>query len=379
MIRRDFIRKSTIAGTSALWVGASSRIWGANDAVVLGMIGTGGRGQRLLKGLSNIPGYRVAAVCDLREDRVNRAREIGQETWPHINTYTDFHKLLEKEKIDACFIATEEGNHAKCVVPVLEAGLHCFSEKPVDITVEKVDLVVKTARKAKGIYQVGFQRRYVPGIRKAIDHVHDGKMGKVTFLQGMWQWTEGVSGRYLDMALSGCWFLAQACHHSDAMMWVMKDQPPLRCAAMGVITDQHENPPAYCAEDHSALMFEFPGGVIYSYTHLMNCCQPFTGEKLWIYTEKGGIDLVTGIKYPRPGMGEPEPIGEKSPDWDYGTYQELEAFAHHIRNHEKPLSNVETARLSTLMSILGWKAMYRWEKKKFEPSLVTWNDLGSTT
>ena len=372
--RRTFLKTSTLA----LALGSPRRILGANDAVRLGIIGTGGRGQRLLKAITNIPAYRVAAVCDLIEDRAKQAAVICEEYRPRVKVYTDFSQMLRREKLDACLVATEEANHAKCVIPVLESGLSCFSEKPMDITVERVDAVTRAARNAKGIYQIGFQRRYVPSFQKCIAHLHEGHMGRITFFQGMWQWSSGISGRYLDMDLAGGWFLAQACHHADVITWVM-DGPPVRCVAMGAVTVKYENPPLHCAEDHSGLLFEFPGHVTCSYTHLMNCCEAFTGEKLWVFAEKGGIDLRTGIKYPMPDAGEPETIGRESPDWDEGTYEELEAFARHIRNHEKPLANVEIGRISTLMGIMGGMAMYNREAREFEPRIINWEDLGTST
>ena len=380
MTQTSLSRRTFMQTTSAMAIalGTPRKILGANDTIVLGVIGTGGRGRRLLKAITRIPAFRVGAVCDLIEDRMDLATEICEQYTPKVKKYTDFRRMLSREKLDACIVATEEGNHAKCVIPVLEAGLHCFSEKPTDVTVEKVDRVTLAARKAKGIYQIGFQRHYVPTFQKAIQHVHEGGVGKVTFMQGMWHWTGGVGGRYLDMDLSGSWFLAQACHHADVMAWVMNG-PPLRCEAMGAITVSHPDPPAHCAEDHSALIFQFPGNVLFSYTHLMYCCEEFTGEKLWVYAEKAGIDLPKGMKYPRPGMGEPERLGEELPDWDAGTFKELEAFARHIRNNEKPLANAEVGRVSTLMGIMGGKAMYNRRKKTFESSIVTWEDLGSTT
>lgn len=375
LTRRRFLQSSPAA---AVAMGAANTVLGANDEIVLGVIGTGGRGQRLLKAITNIPGYRVAAVCDLIGERRDRAAEICEAYKPAVRKYEDFRTMLLREPLDACIVATEEGNHAKCSIPVLESGIHCFCEKPVDISVEAVDAVTLAARRAKGIYQVGFQRRYVPKFLQCIRHIHDGHVGKVTFLQGMWQWTGGISPRYLNNDLAGGWFLAQACHHADVMAWVMA-APPLRCAAMGAITVKYPNPPLHCSEDHSALCFEFPGGTLFSYTHLMHCCEQFTGEKLWVYAEKAGIDLPMGMKYPVPGEGEPERLGEESPDWDEGTYEELEAFAQHIRNGETPLANIETGRVSTLMGIMGRMAMYNRSERVYEPRVIEWCDLESVT
>jgi len=111
----------------------------------------------------------------------------------------------------------------------------------------------------------------------------------------------------------------------------------------------------------------------------MNCCDAFCGEKLWVYLEKGGIDLPGGMKYPLAGQGDPVRLAEASSDWDNGTYEELEAFGRHIRNGETPLSNAETARVGTLMGILGGKAMYKRQDRTFTPSIEYWKDLGSAT
>lgn len=369
--RRSFLQR---AGTSTLAINVSMNALSANETIALGIIGTGGRGQRLLKAITNIPDFRVAAVCDLISERAASAAEICEQYKPTVKQYTNMYTMLEKEKLDACIVTTEEGNHAKCVVPVLQSGLHCFSEKPMDTTVEKVEWIAKTAREEKGVYQVGFQRRYLPTFQTCIDYIHRGKLGDITYLQGMWHWNYGVSGRYLDLDQSGGWFLAQACHHVDVMQWVMQDRPPIRCTAIGSITQDASQAPNPCSEDHSAISFEYPGHVIFSYTHVMNSPEAFNGEKLWVYAKKGGLDLRLGKMYPFP-KGETKQVAPGSVDWDEGTYDELEHFAKHIKNNQKPLSNVETGRLSTLAGIMGRHAMYNRKADVFEPSVVNWNDL----
>lgn len=377
--RRHFIQTTT-AGASLLAIGAPSRVLGANDKIALGIIGTGGRGQRLLKGITNIDAYQMVSVCDLRSERVDQAADIcGGE----VKKYSDMAKMLDSEKLDACIVATEVGNHAKTVIPVLESGIHCFSEKPMDCSVEAVDAITKVARKAKGIYQVGFQRRYAPGFQASVKAVHDGAIGKITMLQGQWQWTWSVGGWVLNVDMSGGELVEQACHHMDVMQWVMKGQHPTQCFAIGATTQPHTEKFDHYSEDRSAVLFEFPGNIGLSYTHVFYCPHEFVGEKLWVYGETGGIDLSKSEKYTRPKNDDDHPapvkLGEVAPDWDYGTYEELEGFARHIKNGEQPLSNVETARVSTLISLMGRKAMYDRNTKKFEPKVVKWEDLGTTT
>ncbi|MFH1742096.1 MAG: Gfo/Idh/MocA family oxidoreductase [bacterium] len=375
--RRDFLQTS-IAGASALTLGVSgaSKVLGANDEVVLGFIGAGGRGGRLLKGLLGIDGVRVSAICDLKQDRLDEKMEWASKWKP--TGYLDFRKMLDKEKLHGVIVATEVGNHAKCVVPVLEAGLHCFSEKPMDCTVEKVDSIVKAARGSKANYQVGFQRRYNPVFRDAIAKIHNGEIGDVMFLQGHWHWEWRVERNWvLDVDMSGGEIVEQACHHMDVMSWVVKNQHPLCCAAMGTRKIPPIDQAEHLSEHHSAAIFSFPDGVNLSYTHLFYCPKQFTGEQLRVYGEHKGVDLRMGTFFTQ--ENKDVPLDEKQPNWDAGTVEELESFVNDVcRDGKRALSNEDTGRTSTFISLMARKAMYNRNTKTFEPSFVRWEDLGSS-
>lgn len=388
--RRGFVKNTSIGavGAASLAFGIGKKAWSANEEIVLGIIGTGGRGQSLLKRLTRVPNCRMAAVCDLREDRRKQAAAIfdGKPV-----QYQDFREMLEKEKLDACIVATEVGNHAKVVVPVLEAGLNCFSEKPMDANVQNVDAVTRAARKARGIYQIGFQRRYAPAFMDAIPHIHAGEIGEVVFMQGCWHWDWGVGGWVANVSVSGGELVEQACHHMDVMNWVMDGNHPVKCTATGHIIgpgrvldinpDANDHTPCdHYSEDQSAVTFLFPNGAIFSYTHLFYLAPQFTEEKLLVHGTQGGVDLRAGMLYSRDKNVEPKQIAEKVPSWEYGTFEELNAFVNeHVRNHTTPRSNVETGRVSTLIALMGHQAMYNMQKKEYEPSVVTWEDLGTTT
>lgn len=377
--RRDFLQKTALGASAlVLGAGASPGAHCAAEEVSLGFIGVGGRGTHLLRKIVNIEGVRIAAICDLIDYRVKQAQKIAEKSKP--KGYLDFRKMLDEETLDAVVVATEIGNHAKCVIPVLEAGLHCFSEKSMDSTVEKVDAIVKAARKAKGIYQIGFQRRYNPGFISAIAKIHAGDIGKITFMQGQWHWPWAVGGWVLDVNMSGGELVEQACHHMDVMSWVMKNQHPVKCVAMGAITAEYTNPPVPTSEDKSSVTYLFPDGTIYSYTHLFYLPPFFQKEKLWVFGDKAGVDLATGMKYGRDGKEDQvgQPSGE---DWDKGTDEELKGFIEAVRKNDKSLvrSNQETGAVSTLISMMGRMAFYNRAKDSFEPRVIEWKDVGSTS
>ncbi len=385
--RRDFLGTSSVGG-AALALGLSSQAAiGKEDEVVLGFIGTGGRGRFLLKQAVKLPGMRFGAICDLKKDALDKAMEILQEQRGKPKTYTDFRKMIETEKLDGIMIATEVGNHAKVAAPVLEAGYHIFCEKPVDADVERVDKFVKAARAAKGITQIGFQRRYKPGYVEAIQKVHAGLVGDVRYLQGHWQWPRLPGGGWVaDVSMSGGELVEQAGHHMDVMTWIMKGQHPERCVSMGGM--MRPNPGDSICEDHSFTTFEFPGGIHCQYSHVFGAgTRRFIGELLRVYGTKGGAE-INKLDYGRPGkwkaydpQGKEKPITDKTCYHVDGVTAQILAFAASCRKgvKELPACNIETSRIATFMSMMGRMAMFNPSTKKFDERVIEWKDLGTTT
>jgi predicted dehydrogenase len=377
--RRDFIRTSTVGASAAALGVSTARAYAANERVQIGWIGVGGRGGGLLTEIvASCPEARIVAVCDLIPERVERGQKIAERDKP--KGYTNFREMFEKEKLDGVFTVVAPNDHASVAVPVLEAGYNTFAEKPMDITVENVDAVTRAARKSKGFYQIGTQRRYHDGYIAAMDLVHGGEIGKVTFLQGQWHWTWPRGERPIET--DGGAFIEQASHHTDVMSWAMGNQAPINCVSIGY--NQLGREPNIYGESHSATAFQFPNGVIFSYTHLFHLPPRFEAEKVWILCEKGGVDVVEGMLYQtgtrEVPSGPERRIAEASGrDWGKGTREELCAFVECVKTGKKPAANVETGRICTLMCIMARKAMVNKDKNSYEPRRIAWKDLGSTT
>src|SRR5262245_16692963 len=91
--RRRFIKNSALAA-SALAVPAvvPRRVLGASETVQVAMIGCGGRGSNDLEALVAVPKSRVVAVCELRDDRLEKAKKIAYTSEP--KGYKDFRKMM---------------------------------------------------------------------------------------------------------------------------------------------------------------------------------------------------------------------------------------------------------------------------------------------
>jgi len=380
--RRSFLRQSA-AGASAVALASagSARGFAANEKVQLGWIGYGGRAEGLMQRIVANPDTRVVAVCDLKPDRIAAGQKAAERDKP--KGYKDLNEMMDKEKLDAVMVITQPDAHAQTMVPVLERSIHCFGEKPMDITVEACDAITAAARKSKGIYQIGTQRRYHPTYLKAMQAIHDGFMGKVTFMQGGWHWSGDPSEA--TVARDGGRLIEQASHHLDVMSWVMKNQHPTTCVAMA-FQDNSLTPgapyvsPNEYSETKSATIFKFPDGVLFSYTHLWILPGKYDDEILLAFGQKGAMDfndaLYTGRDEKERRFG---PVIGKG--WDEGTTDELIDFVDNVRTGGKrvPNANVETGRICSLMCIMGRMAMVNKQKNAYEPSVIRWEDLKSKT
>ncbi len=373
--RRDFIKTSAVGASVALAAGAS-RAYAANERVNLGWIGVGGRGSDLLgRMVKSCPNGRIAAVCDLIPEKVEKGKKIAERDKP--KGYTDFRKMMDEVKPDGILVFTEPNNHAPLVVPVLEAGFHCFAEKPMDTTVEKIDAITNAARKAKGFYQIGTQRRYHPGYLKAMPMIHSGEYGNVIFMQGNWHWPWDVTNRRVER--DGGSFIEQASHHVDVMSWAMKDGAPKTCVSIGYTTAPKPEGPKVWGETQSATAFQFENGVILSYTHLFGLPGPhYTDETLSVMCEKAGFDLGRGMMYPKEGEEKRVGVDSKG-DWNLGTDEELCDFVENVKTggKRKPNANVDTGRICSLMCVMARMAMVDEKKNAYEPRVIHWKDIGS--
>ncbi|HOK44834.1 MAG TPA: Gfo/Idh/MocA family oxidoreductase [Bryobacteraceae bacterium] len=176
--RRDLFRG--VAGLSAL---SYSRILGANDRILLGVIGCGDRGRYDANQFLKNPNVSIVALCDVYAANVERLRERA----PEAKGFSDHRKLLEMKEINAVLIATPDHWHAACTIDALNAGKDVYVEKPLTLTIEEGPAIIKAARVNNRICQVGLQQRsgrhYIQAKQEYID---SGKLGKITLARTWW-------------------------------------------------------------------------------------------------------------------------------------------------------------------------------------------------
>ena len=103
---RQFTRRAALTGGAAILASSKTAFSAqANSQISLGIIGTGGRGRYDGKLFADDPRVRIAALCDVYHDQIDRAKtEIPNIE--RVPAYTDYHDLLARTDLDAVLIAT---------------------------------------------------------------------------------------------------------------------------------------------------------------------------------------------------------------------------------------------------------------------------------
>ena len=178
--RREFIKSGSVATTAVLAGAASQNVLGANERIVLGLIGPGGMGTNLLRSFVNLPNATIASVCDVDERRVNAAaEEVEKASGKRPKAVKDMRRVFDDASVDAVIIATPDHWHAPATILACEAGKHVYVEKPCSHNLREGRLMIDAARHHKRIVQVGTQSRTTAHVQRAIELLRDGAIGEV--------------------------------------------------------------------------------------------------------------------------------------------------------------------------------------------------------
>jgi myo-inositol 2-dehydrogenase / D-chiro-inositol 1-dehydrogenase len=365
--RRSFLKTSAgLAAAPGLLVAQTS-----SDTLRIAFIGVGNRGSYLLQSALKAPSVKVVALCDLNPETLKRAAQMSRDRGHEAAAYSDYRKMLDEVKdLDAVFIATPTDSHKDIAIAALEVGKHVYAEKPMALTPEECRIVLNAASSAKGIYQAGFQLRHDPNRRAAIEFIHKGGLGRVLFCQG-YRHTGDLPREtewYFNAARSGDSIVEQACHILDLFAWAI-GKPPLRAFGSGGVSLYKDIPPGRTTMDNYSLIYEFPEDVRVCFSHIYFDPPGFSGIKERVYGAGGAIDLADAKWIERGNRGE---IKLTVPDAGANsTYLSVEDFLENARRGRKPLNNAESAGLSTLMAMLGRKAIY-------EKRVVEWAEVAAS-
>lgn len=389
--RRNFLGV-TVAAAASGWAGASlfaidaSAKPGPNETINLGVIGCGARCRTVLPSFMNATGTRVVAVCDVHSQHLAQVREMAGGA--KVRAYRDFRKLLEDKDVNVVLVATNAHWHALCTIHACQAGKDVYLEKPASNFIGEGRFAIEAARKYDRVVQIGTQQHSREHYRKAIEIIQSGRLGNISEVK-VWDCDNWAPGRgspsdcdppkdldwnfyvgpspmmsYNPNCYDGYgydWFkisggghqVAWGVHHFDIVHRAMGVQWPKTVSASGgkfAFPDDNRQWP----DTFSAIAEYGPGpvaknGFVLQYTMRIGCRRDqrshskcFFGTEAMLWIDRSRYTII----------GETPRDGRKSvPDVEVlandDEYRHTQVFLDNVRNHKKPLADVEVGHHAT--------------------------------
>ncbi|MFA5863714.1 MAG: Gfo/Idh/MocA family oxidoreductase [Phycisphaerae bacterium] len=187
-----------------------------------GIIGTGMIGNFHAKAIKELPNARLVAAFDQIEERANQfAREHG------IKPYSTLESFLSDPQIDVITIGTPSGSHMEPAVAGAKFGKHVICEKPMEVTLARIDQMIEAHAKAGTRLGGVFNSRYEPLNQMLKKTVNAGRLGRIIYGGGFVPWFR--TQEYYDQGgWRGTWkfdgggaLMNQGTHTVDLLQWLM--------------------------------------------------------------------------------------------------------------------------------------------------------------
>jgi predicted dehydrogenase len=144
------------------------------------LIGSGWWGMNILREAVASGECSAVAFADPDPNQMDKAAgELAKLTSDQPRRYKDYREMLRKERPDIAIVATPDHWHALPTIDAVKAGAHVYVEKPIAHTIDEGKAMVKAAREADRLIQVGLHRRVSPHPITGMEFLKSGKVGKI--------------------------------------------------------------------------------------------------------------------------------------------------------------------------------------------------------
>ena len=279
----------------------------------IGVVGLGYWGPNLARIFDRLPDAELAWLCDSSEEALTR----WGAAFPRARTTTRVEDLLADDSLDAVAVATPVPSHAELASRVLEAGKHCFVEKPLARSEKEAEGVVEAALAADRLLMVGHLLEYHPGVERLGELVRSGELGDLRYI-----YSNRLNLGKHRQDENALWSLGA---HDVAVILLLAGEEPYQCDAMG---ESYVKPGV---EDVVFALMRFPSGLI-AHMHLS-----------WLDPHKERRFTVVGSKrmatFDDMEVERKLTIYDKGFDEDYSSYGEYiarsgDVFSPRVSNDE---------------------------------------------
>ena len=186
-----------------------------------GIIGAGMIGQFHGKAIEAMEGGELHSVFDVRGEAAEKlAQQFGAKG------FSDLNEFLGDDELEVVTVGTPSGAHLDPSMAALQAGKHVVCEKPLEITPERIDMMLNTAEENKVTLAAVLNRRFHPAMDAFKTAADTGRFGKLTSASAYVKWYRDQA--YYDSgAWRGTWnldgggaLMNQSIHTIDALLYL---------------------------------------------------------------------------------------------------------------------------------------------------------------
>ncbi len=189
------------------------------------VIGMGFIGMFHCDSMLEVPQAHLVAVADIQ--KVPNLKKA--QTKFNVMAYDNPTEMMKRDDIDMVTLGTPSGLHCEWTVKAANQKKHVLTEKPIEVSLEKADKMIKACRDNSVKLGVISQRRWDPGVRELKEAIEQGKLGKLILGDAYIKWYR--TQEYYDSGgWRGTWkldgggcLMNQSVHTVDCLQWVMDD------------------------------------------------------------------------------------------------------------------------------------------------------------
>ncbi|MEA3402616.1 MAG: Gfo/Idh/MocA family oxidoreductase [Armatimonadota bacterium] len=256
------------------------------DKIGFGIIGCGVISGTHRKAIEEVEAAELVACCDIVEEK---AKALAEEAGIGDSYYRDVEEMLQRDDLHAVSVCTPSGMHSEQAIMAAEAGKHILCEKPLDVTLKKIDDMIAAAERNDVKLAGVFQRRTYDSTKRVREAVRTGKLGKLVmgdcyqkyfrsheyYASGDWRATWELDG--------GGALMNQGVHGIDLIIHLMG--PVARVCAMCRRLVRN-----IAVEDTAAALLEYENGAL-GVLEGTTSVTPGYGCKVEIHGDNGSIGL----------------------------------------------------------------------------------------
>lgn len=246
----------------------------------LGIVGLGRIGKihvtNVQRYLSNA---KVIAACPVKKKDDSFLKVNGVSL--HFESYEE---MIKVKKIDAVIIASPTAFHFEHIKIAAEAGKHIFCEKPIDLSYQKVKMIIDLVSRAGIQFMVGFNRRFDPHINHLKNTYDDRKIGEARVLKITSRDPKPPSLDYIKN--SGGLFLDMTIHDIDMARFLVGDRV-IQVSSNGTVFGDLQIG-AYDDIDTAVVTLIFSNGCMVQIDNSRYCSYGYD-QRIEIFGEKGKL------------------------------------------------------------------------------------------